>query len=59
VTEDNLLLADLEFEIAEPANTDGSSKKQSPWTASSLRDYDGPKLTDQMPGVDVSKLPSE
>ena len=59
VTEDNLLLADLEFDVAEPANTDGSSKKQSPWTASSLRDYDGPKLTNQMPGVDVSKLPNE
>jgi hypothetical protein len=59
VTEDSLLLADLEFQTSD-ANSQGESPTlQSPWDSSALLDFDGPKLTSQMPGIDVKKLPNE
>lgn len=49
---DNMLLfAEVVFEETEPQTP------SSPWSASALADFDGPKLSTQLPGIVVSELP--
>lgn len=49
---DNMLLfAEVVFEDTEPQTP------SSPWSASALADFDGPKLSTQLPGIVVSELP--
>jgi len=54
ITENTLLLADLTFMA--PSTSDGGTVS-SDWSASTLEDFEGPKLTEIMPGIDVSRLP--
>jgi hypothetical protein len=49
---DNMLLfAEVTFDETEPQTS------SSPWSASALADFDGPKLSTQLPGIVVSELP--
>jgi hypothetical protein len=50
ISENSLLLAELVF--SEPSDSANSE-----WIASSLQDFEGPKLTTVMPGIDVTRLP--
>ena len=54
ITENTLLLADLTF--GRPPSGDGAPDG-SDWSASALEDFEGPKLTEIMPGIAVSRLP--
>ena len=54
ITENTLLLADLTFRAS---STDTADTVGSEWSASTLDDFEGPKLTEIMPGIDVSRLP--
>ena len=54
ITENTLLLADLTFGAS---STGAADTVSSEWSASTLEDFEGPKLTEIMPGIDVSRLP--
>ncbi|MFN9717881.1 MAG: hypothetical protein ACK58L_04250, partial [Planctomycetota bacterium] len=54
--EEDLLPAELQFEDSEA--TAGDSSKVA-WIGSKLQDFDGPKLTDRMPGIIPENLPPE
>lgn len=54
ITENSLLLADLTFAAFSASGANGSE-----WSASSLEDFEGPKLTEIMPGIDIKRLPSD
>ncbi len=57
VTENYLLLAELTFEKP-AANSNPGSEAPSEWASAALADFEGPKLTAVMPGVDVTRLPN-
>jgi hypothetical protein len=48
-----LLLAELEFQDA------GDSEMKNTWEGSVLRDFEGPRLTNVMPGIDPGRLPAD
>jgi len=56
---DGVLLADLIFDETQPgaAGDSGATDQTSPWSNSSLIDFEGPKLTTMMPGIVVARLP--
>jgi hypothetical protein len=53
---DGVLLADLFFDDTK-FDSATTSEHGSPWRSSSLVDFEGPKLTTMMPGIDVARLP--
>jgi hypothetical protein len=55
VPEQSLLLAELTFR--DPATTPAAAP--TPWDSSALEDFDGPKFTTSMPGIDTARLPVE
>ena len=69
ITDSSLLLAELFFEsghfesghsvVGEVANPVGGKldTEYSEWSASALSDFEGPKLTTVMPGIQLSRLP--
>lgn len=58
VTENSLLLADLEFDEGRRTNNgENANAPGSEWSGSELLDFEGPKLTPIMPGIDASRLP--
>jgi hypothetical protein len=56
LTDNSVLLAELIFD-EQPSSTDGTSNETSEWSSSALLDFEGPKLTPVMPGIDVKQLP--
>ncbi len=60
ITENSLLLADLIFDSPPSTNRDATGSETSfEWIGSSLLDFEGPKLSTVMPGVDVKRLPRQ
>jgi hypothetical protein len=59
IMDNSLLLADLIFDDADADEkvTAAAEGSRTEWSSSALLDFEGPKLTVQMPGVDVSRLP--
>ena len=54
----SLLLADLEFDEGRRTNNgENANAPGSEWSGSELLDFEGPKLTPIMPGIDASRLP--
>ncbi len=51
-----MLLAELIFD-EQSASTDDANNVASEWSSSSLQDFEGPKMTLVMPGIDVKQLP--
>lgn len=58
ITDNSLLLADLSFNEHSAADSNDAAVR-SEWTSSTLIDFEGPKLTPVMPGVDVQRLPRQ
>jgi serine/threonine-protein kinase len=56
LTDNSVLLAELIFN-EQPSSTDGADNETSEWSSSALLDFEGPKLTPVMPGIDVKQLP--
>lgn len=57
ITDTSILLADLIFDEASESGSTRPDGAASEWAASALQDFEGPKLTSVMPGVDVHRLP--
>ena len=58
ITDNSLLLADLLFDDnAEAGSNDAAVRSE--WASSTLIDFEGPKLTPVMPGVEVERLPRQ
>jgi hypothetical protein len=56
LTDNSVLLAELIFDEQE-SPADGASNNASEWSSSALLDFEGPKMTLVMPGIDVKQLP--
>lgn len=54
--EEELLPAELQFNDADAST---SANPKTAWDGSRLQDFDGPKLTDRMPGIIPENLPAE
>lgn len=57
VSDTSLLLAELQFDETSHAAAEGTDEGRSEWAGSVLLDFEGPKLTPLMPGIDVGRLP--
>ena len=56
LSDNSVLLADLIFD-EQNSSTDGVINDTSEWSSSALLDFEGPKMTLVMPGIDVQQLP--
>jgi hypothetical protein len=56
LTDNSVLLAELIFD-ENNTSTDDSNIDSSEWSSSALLDFEGPKMTLVMPGIDVTRLP--
>ena len=56
VTDTSLLLAELTFY---EQNSTPENERSSEWFTAALFDFEGPKLTDIMPGIDAARLPQQ
>ena len=56
LTDNSVLLAELIFDEQNPS-ADGTGNETSEWSSSALLDFEGPKMTPVMPGIDVKQLP--
>jgi hypothetical protein len=57
LTDNSVLLAELIFD-EENSSSGAAPLKSSEWSSSALLDFEGPKMTLVMPGIDVTQLPS-
>jgi eukaryotic-like serine/threonine-protein kinase len=56
LTDNSVLLAELVFD-EQSASNDDANNVASGWSSSALLDFEGPKMTLVMPGIDVGQLP--